>query len=210
LPEDPDSLLKLVYDSGDYIEKAGCEAYPWAHNGYQDYQYGPGSNFPNNTFYETTNEKNRGRIEDRNDPSIKGCADQGDGTPGACPMSGTVDEGSSKEGPQVERLVPGVACGRLVALAITEKNSIAFLFDITDVSSPTLKKVFHLSEASKDKSAGLAYNDGTIGEFDAEQFTILSETESPTGKAGVLVAGAYTGSLSFWEFECEDDTKASA
>jgi hypothetical protein len=30
LSDNPDDLLKLVYDSGDHIEQDGCDAFPWA------------------------------------------------------------------------------------------------------------------------------------------------------------------------------------
>lgn len=211
LPEDPDALLKLVFDSGDDVEHASCEFFPWAYNSIQDEEMGPGENMPNNTLWRYAVEKGDEDLMEElaaaNDPEQDGCADQGDGTPGACPLSQNVDTRSAKGGLQVEHVVSGVACGRLVALVSTEKESIALLYDITNIASPDVVQVFQLSHATENKSAGLAYNDGTIGEIDPESFVFLSASESPTGKASVIFAGAFSGTLSYWEFECgvEDD-----
>jgi len=52
----------------------------------------------------------------------------------------------------------GRACGRLMMLlTASEKGGTALLYDITDIESPQVLKVFHLSPAAEIKSAGLAY-----------------------------------------------------
>ena len=206
LPEDPNDLLKLVFDSGDYVERTTCEVFPWAHNAVQDDGYSPAENFPNNTYFKSLDDEDD--IEDllkMNDPDEDGCADQWDGTPGACPLSETVDAESSRKGPQVENIAVGEACGRLIAFVTTEGNSVGLLFDITKVNAPELKKAIHLSPASRYKSPGVAYNDGTIGEHDTEQFEVIPANRSPTGKAALIISGAYSGTLSFWEFECAEE-----
>ena len=144
LPEDPNNLLKLVFDSGDAVEATGCEHFPWAHNSVQDEESAPADNFPNNTLWQIADEELREILKLANDPAEDGCIDQGDGTPGACSMSGTIDGRSAKDGSSVEQVVVGEACGRLLAVTAVEKNSIGLLFDITELTSPDLKKVFHL------------------------------------------------------------------
>lgn len=205
LPENPDGLLKLVFDSSDYLERVGCEIFPWSHNAKMDEEDSPTANFPNNTLWKIADEELRKVLIEKSDPEHDGCSDQGDGTPGACPMSGTIDGSSSKEGPGVETIVTGVACGRLFTVTATEKSSVAYLFDITNVGNPELKKVFHLSEATQHKSPGLAYNDGTIGEIDPENIVFLPAEKSPTRKPSLLFAGAFSGTISYWEFDCIDE-----
>lgn len=131
LPDNPRALLKLVYDSGDSIEREICKRMPWAHNAETDEWYAPAANFPNNTLWELSDEEDRAEILEINDPEQKGCLDQGDGTPGACPLSQTVDRRSVKDGQGVEMVVSGVACGRLFSLVTTESSGVAALYDMT-------------------------------------------------------------------------------
>lgn len=205
LPDDPQDLLKLVFDSADSMERKGCEVFPWAHNSKQDDEYAP-INGPNNTLWKSIegDDDYRDELIDKSDPEEDGCLDQGDGTPGACPLTGSVDKESAKDGPAIENVAVGVACGRLVAAAASEKQSIAMLFDITDITSPDLIEVFHLSPASQNKSMGVAYNDGELGEVDPESSVFLSAAQSPSGKPGLLWAGAQSGTVSWWEFDCEE------
>jgi hypothetical protein len=90
-----------------------------------------------------------------------------------------------------------------------EKNSVAMLFDVTDITSPDLIKVFHLSPASEFKSVGLAYNDAELGKIDPEGGVFLTAENSPSGKAGILWAGAQSGTVSFWEFECKEEQETN-
>jgi hypothetical protein len=204
LPDDPDSLLKLVYDSGSDMEQQGCLAFPWAHNAKVDEEYAPATNLPNNTLWEW-DEGIREDLLERNDPKEKGCWDQGNGEPGACPMENTTDGGSDGSGPQIEHIEAGVVCGRLFAVVASEKTSMAWLYDISNLAFPELVKTFHLSPASQKKSPGLAYNDGTIGEIDPENFIFLSKEDAPNGVPAILFGGAFSGTLSYWEFECVEE-----
>ena len=204
LPDDPDSLLKLVFDSWDDMERSVCDEFPWAYNAEVDEEYSPTDKMPNHTLW-TWDEDIREDLLEKNDPEEKGCLDQGDGNPGACPLKDTVDVASDGGGAQIEHVEAGIACGRLVAIVASEKTSVAWLYDITNIVSPTLIKTFHLSPAIQNKSAGLAYNEGTIGEIDPENFIFLPKEDSPSGKAAILFGGAFSGTLSYWEFECVDD-----
>ena len=204
LPEDPDDLLKLVFDSADAFEKDGCAKYPWSHNGKQDEEFSPISG-PNSTLFLHLDPEDREDMIEKNDPEEDGCLDQGDGTPGACPLSKTVDAESDKDGSAIENIFVGEACGRLVTAMASEKASIAMLFDVTDITSPDLIQVFHLSESSQYKSIGLAYNAGELGEVDPESGVFLNAEQSPSGKAGILFAGAYSGTISWWEFDCKEE-----
>ncbi len=134
--------------------------------------------------------------------------DRGDGTPGACAMGDTVDERSLKDGYAAEAIVSGEACGKRYMVTVSEKNSVGFLYDISDIESPTLAQVFHLSPDSEKKNPVLAYADGVLGEIDAESILFMEADVSPNGKAGILFAGAWSTSTSFWEFNCVDDTAA--
>ncbi|KAL3926573.1 MAG: hypothetical protein SGBAC_013421 [Bacillariaceae sp.] len=207
LPEDSSDQLKLVFDSGDVMEREGCNSFPWSHNALVDETLTPVSG-PNSTLIKALEADGdldaASVIREFSDPDAKGCLDQGDDTPGSCPLSQTADSQSGKDGAGVEGVALGEACGRLVAAMATEKSSIAMLFDITDVSTPELLQVFHLSPALRDKSFGLAYNAGEIGDIEAESSVFLSAEDSPSGKAGILWAGALSGTVSWWEFDCEE------
>ena len=88
----------------------------------------------------------------------------------------------------------------------TEKNSVGFLYDVSDIENPTLVQVFHLSPASETKNPVVAYADRTLGEIDAEAILFMEADESPNGKAGILFAGAWSSTTSFWEFNCGEDS----
>jgi hypothetical protein len=89
-------------------------------------------------------------------------------------------------------------------VAATEGNSIAWLYDITNMASPEVVKIFHLSPVSQYKSPGLAYNEGTLGEIDTESIFFLAPEETANGRAAVVFGGANSGTFSYWEFECEE------
>ena len=104
-----------------------------------------------------------------------------------------------------------MACNRLLAISCGENNGDCFLYDITNINNggdPVLKKVFNLSPASQNKSPGIAYADGTLGDLDAGEVLFVPPEESPTGKAAIIFGGAHSGTISFWEFECENAVEA--
>lgn len=146
----------------------------------------------------------------RNDPNELGCADGGDGQPGPCPMKDTVGQQAQEGGMEVEMVVVGVACDRLVMIACGEKNSLCFLYDISNIRQPDLKKVFSLSPVSENISAPIAYDQRTLGDVDPETTLFLTAEESPTGKTAVMFGGAISGTLSLYEFECEDPSDTSS
>lgn len=207
LPDNPEKLLKLVFDSGDDMATSVCEQIPWAYNADTDEERAPTNTSGANHTLWNYNEGIRETLLEKNDPSGDGCIDQGDGTPGACPMNASIDTASDGGGVQVEHIETGVACGRLVAVVASEKSSVAWLYDMTNIASPNLIKTFHLSPASEGKSPGVAYNDGTIGEIDPENFTFLSKEDSPSGKAAILFGGSHSGTLSYWEFDCLEEDR---
>lgn len=194
------TALEIVWDSADELEKRGCAAFPWAHNALQDEEFAP----VGGTFYNSlpVGDSLRKTIDELNNPAIDGCADQGNGTPGACPMGKTVDERSFKDGYAAETVVVGTACDTLYAVTVSEKNSVGFLYDLTNLTKPVLTKVFHLSPVSEKLSPGLAYTNRTLGEIDSESIQFLPKGKGPTGKAAVLFSGAFSGTTSLWEFTC--------
>ena len=128
--------------------------------------------------------------------------DRGDGNPGACALGDTVDERSLKDGYAAEAIVSGEACGKRYMVTVSEKNSVGFLYDVSDIENPVLVQLFHLSPGSEKKNPVLAYADGTLGEIDAESIIFMNAEDSPNGRAGILFAGAFSSSTSFWEFNC--------
>lgn len=196
------NALTEVWDSGDHLEKEGCAAYSWAHNGIQDEEFASKWG----ALYNASDADFKSTLDDMNDKDEDGCTDRGDGMEGACPLGSTKDDRSPKDGSAPEAIVAGVACGRLLAVTASEKQSIAYVYDISTITSPSLLFVKHLSPASENLSPDLAYDQGVIGEIDSEGMVFLEAAHSPSGKAGVLFAGAWSGTVSFWEFECPATT----
>ena len=120
-------------------------------------------------------------------------------------MGNTVDWRSLKDGYAAEAIVSGEACGKRYLVTVSEKNSVGFLYDVSDIENPTLVQVFHLSPGSEKRNPVLAYADRTLGEIDAESIIFMEADDSPNGKAGILFAGAWSTSTSFWEFNCGDE-----
>ena len=200
------SGLTLTWDSAEQVEKEQCANYPWAHNGIQDEEFAA----VNGTLYMSASSKLKETLDEMNDPSQDGCADGGNGQPGACPLGQMVDDRSQKDGPGVEAIVAGKACGSLLAVTATEKQGTAFVYDISNIASPTLLFVKHLSPASETKNPSVAYADRTLGEIDPEAMIFLEDAYSPSGKAGVMFAGAWSGTMSFWEFQCPNSTTTTS
>lgn len=196
-----DKALDLVWDSKDEFEREGCAAFPWSHNGVQDEEYAD----VNGTLYKA-NEKIRETLLEMNNLEEDGCEDRGDAQPGACALGDTVDGRSLKDGYAAEAIVAGEACGRKYVVTVSEKNSVGFLYDVSDITNPKLAQVFHLSPASEKKNPIVAYADKTLGEIDSESIIFFEEGDnSPTGNAAILFVGAYSSSTSFWEFDCGEE-----
>lgn len=116
-------------------------------------------------------------------------------------MGETVDEKAEEDGLGVESVVVGIACDHLVALGCGENNGICLLYDITDISSPSLLKTFHLSESSQTKNPAQSYRQD-LGDIDSETILWIPASRSPTSNSGFLFGGAISGTLSFYEFQC--------
>ena len=152
----------------------------------------------------------QGRIEEANALDQDGCKDRGDGKPGACPMGHKVrrEARTSKSGPSVEAVAVGVACGRRYAVTVTDRQSVMFVLDVTDPARRvSLALVTHLSPASKDKSAPVAYRDRSLGDIGVESIVFVEAEESPSGHAGVFIGGQHSGTATFMEFVDEDGNK---
>ncbi|GKY96678.1 hypothetical protein MPSEU_000627400 [Mayamaea pseudoterrestris] len=198
------SGLELVWDSQDEFERLGCASFPFAHNSIQDEEFSP----VGGAFYNSlpADDGLRETIDEMNDPDEDGCVDGGNGESGACPLKETVDERSAKDGPSPATVVFGNACGEQYMATSNEKNGIGYVYHLpVNGSSPCILSTFHLSPVSESLNAGLAYEAGTLGEVDAESLQFLSEEDSPTGKAAILFAGAWSSTVSLWEFNCVDE-----
>mmetsp|Transcript_46714 Transcript_46714/g.104668 ORF Transcript_46714/g.104668 Transcript_46714/m.104668 type:complete len:502 (-) Transcript_46714:72-1577(-) len=190
--------MSLHWDSDKMFEKNQCDNYAWAHNAIQDEEFAPKWG----VLYNSSGSGLKETLDEMNDPDEDGCDDGGDGNPGACPLGQTVDERSLKDGAGTEAVVAGMACGRLVAVTATEKQGTAFVYDVTNPASPELLFVKHLSTASETKNPGVAYAARELGEIDPEAMIFLDACHSPSGQAGVMFGGAWSGTMSFWEFTC--------
>ncbi|CAE8717012.1 unnamed protein product [Polarella glacialis] len=206
------SDMSLVWDSGSDFEREQCAAYPWAHNGIQDEEFAPKTGSQNDLYASlVSSSKLATDIADMNDPREDGCEDGGAGEAGPCPLNNTIDERSLKDGAGPEAVVIGYACGRMLMVTATEKQGTAFVYDVSDPTAPKFLFVHHLSPASQSKNPGVAYADGTLGDIDPESSIFLQASASPTGKAGVMFAGAWSGTISFYEFEgCVEPTITTA
>lgn len=185
----------------------GCDAFPWSHNGVQDEAFAP----VGGTLWTLGDSDTKDELNEMNDPNFDGCEDAGKGQPGACPISETIDEKALEDGLAPESVTVAAACDRVFALSCGENNGDCFIYDISQIGQgqdPELVKTFNLSPASETKSPGVAYDDRTLGDLDAESTIFVPATESPTGKAGIMFAGAHSGTLSFWEFECTSEVEA--
>jgi len=130
------------------------------------------------------------------------------GSAGACPLKRTVDEKAQEDGLAVESVVVGVACDHLVVLGCGENNGMCLLYDFTDINNPTLLKTFNLSPVSESMNPEQTYLK-TLGDLDAETTLFLTPEQSPTGNSGILFGGAISGTLSFWEFQCQMPERSS-
>merc|ERR1712113_923938 len=168
----------------------------------QDEEFAPNTG-PGNDLFESL-DPNSGlaeTINEMNDPEEDGCADgDGNGNPGACPLSQTVDERSLKDGAGPEAVVVGYACGRMLMVTATEKQGTAFVYDVSNPVAPSFLFVQHLSPASRSKNPGVAHADGTLGDIDPESIIFLDAAVSPTGTPGLMFGGAWSGTVSFYEF----------
>jgi len=88
----------------------------------------------------------------------------------------------------------------MLMVTATEKQGVAFVYDVSDPVTPTLLFLHHLSPASETQSPGLAYANRTLGDIDPESAIFLDAASSPTRKAGVMFGGAWSGTISFYEF----------
>nr|ALG03272.1 alkaline phosphatase [Alexandrium catenella] len=193
--------LQRVVDSGSTLEKLQCQHFPWAHNAVQDEEFSP----VGGTFYNSLQDGSKLK-DDILELNQDGC--QTGNEYRACPMQETTDGRSPKDGAAAETVAVGVACGRLLAVVTTEKQGTIFVVDITTINSPEVLFVEHLSPAPQTLNPREAYVEGanvgqsTIGEIDPESIIFMDAGHSPSGKVGVFFAGAWSGSVSFWELEC--------
>jgi hypothetical protein len=114
-------------------------------------------------------------------------------------MGETVDAKAEEEGLGVESIVVGIACDRLAALGCGESNGVCLLYDITDISSPSILKILHLSEASRTKNPEQSYLKD-LGDIDSETILWIPPSRSPTGNSGFLFGGRLVELCLFMSF----------
>ena len=186
---------------GSEFEKETCDGgFAWAGNSLQDEDFA----LVDGARYVLVDDDDKESIDETNDAVLAdGCTfDNGD--TGACPMKDTVDAKAQEDGLAVEAVTVGVACNRLVAVACGENNMMCNLYDVSNINSPSLLKTFNLSPASRTKNPEQSYQDD-LGDIDPETTTFVNKEDSPTGCTGIIFGGAISGTLSFYEFECDVD-----
>jgi hypothetical protein len=198
--------IEFVWDSGSEFELNTCKkSWDWAHNSLQNEEFSP----LDGPAFILGDEKLQDAITARNDALDDGC-EYPDLSTGACAMGYTIDERAHADGMAVEAVVVGVACDRLVTIACGANNAMCFLYDITDIESPILRKTFNLSPVSIDKNPENAYADQTMGDIGPETILFVDADKSPTGKTSIMFGGAISGTISFYEFVCETDFRDSS
>ena len=65
------------------------------------------------------------------------------------------------------------------------------------------------SSASEKKNPSVAYADQELGEIDPESITFVKAEDSPNGNAGVMFAGAWSSTMTFYEFTDKDGKTCS-
>ena len=117
------------------------------------------------------------------------------------------EERTPKSGPSVEAVAVGRACGRLYAVTVTDRQSVMFVLDVTNPEQAYLAATTHVSPASKDKGAALAYLDRSLGDIGVLSIVFVEAEDSPSGHAGVFMGGKHSGTATFMEFVDEHGNK---
>ena len=69
--------------------------------------------------------------------------------------------------------------------------------------------MLNLSPESQFKSPGVAYQDGSLGDVDPEHKIFVPAEQSPTGNAGIMIGGTLSGTISFYEITCTNDSSSA-
>jgi YVTN family beta-propeller protein len=102
----------------------------------------------------------------------------------------TLDDRSDNKGPEPEALALGEIGGSMYAFIGMERQGPIFIFNINDPHNATIEDVI----IGRDYSAAIAGDSGPEG------LTFVHASDSPTGKAMLLVANELSGTTSAYEF----------
>lgn len=110
-----------------------------------------------------------------------------------------VDSRSSSKGPEPEGLAIGRAYGRNWMVLGLERDGGLMLYDVTNPLEPVFKSYINTSNSSGNMLQSTK-NKAAAGDVSPEGILFLSEKESPTGKAMVIVSYELSGTVGIYQF----------
>lgn len=110
-----------------------------------------------------------------------------------------VDSRSASKGPEPEGLAIGRAYGRLWMVLGLERDGGLMLFDVTNPVEPVFKSYINTS-ISTGNMLQSTKNKAAAGDISPEGILFVSDKESPTGKAMVIVSYELSGTVGIYQF----------
>ena len=110
-----------------------------------------------------------------------------------------VDSRSSSKGPEPEGLAVGRAYGRMWMVLGLERDGGLMLYDVTDPTFPIFKSYINTSNPAGNLLQSTKKT-AAAGDVSPEGILIVSDKESPTGKAMVIVSYELSGTVGIYQF----------
>lgn len=110
-----------------------------------------------------------------------------------------VDSRSASKGPEPEGLAVGRAYGRMWMVLGLERDGGLMLYDVTDPTFPIFKSYINTSNPAGNLLQSTKKT-AAAGDVSPEGILIVSEKDSPTGKAMVIVSYELSGTVGIYQF----------
>ena len=110
-----------------------------------------------------------------------------------------VDARSASKGPEPEGLAVGRAYGRMWMVLGLERDGGLMLYDVTDPTFPIFKSYINTSNPAGNLLQSTKKT-AAAGDVSPEGILIVSEKDSPTGKAMVIVSYELSGTVGIYQF----------
>jgi hypothetical protein len=110
-----------------------------------------------------------------------------------------VDSRSSSKGPEPEGLAVGRAYGRMWMVLGLERDGGLMLYDVTDPTFPIFKSYINTSNPAGNLLQSTKKT-AAAGDVSPEGILFVSDKESPTGKAMVIVSYELSGTVGIYQF----------
>jgi hypothetical protein len=110
-----------------------------------------------------------------------------------------VDARSASKGPEPEGLAVGRAYGRMWMVLGLERDGGLMLYDVTDPTFPVFKSYINTSNPAGNLLQSTKKT-AAAGDVSPEGILIVSEKDSPTGKAMVIVSYELSGTVGIYQF----------